>query len=92
MTGDAGLVDEPMVEDEPAKAARAPAKPRAPRAPRRTADGYVLPPLNLLAAYKPNDRAAPSQQVLQRTRARLKACSTISAYAARSSMHDPDRS
>ena len=65
MTGDAGLIDEPIVEDEPAKAARVPAKPRAPRAPRRTADGYVLPPLNLLAAYKPNDRAAPSQQVLQ---------------------------
>jgi S-DNA-T family DNA segregation ATPase FtsK/SpoIIIE len=65
LVGDAEPGDEPVIDDEPAKAARAPAKPRLPRAPRRTSDGYVLPPLNLLAAYKPNERAAPSQQVIQ---------------------------
>ncbi|HSR75654.1 MAG TPA: DNA translocase FtsK [Xanthobacteraceae bacterium] len=65
LTGDADAVHEPAVEDGPANPARAPAKPRPPRAPRRTSDGYVLPSLNLLAAYKPNERAAPSQQVIQ---------------------------
>ena len=65
LTGDADAVYEPAV-DGPANAARAPAKPpRPPRAPRRTSDGYVLPSLNLLAAHKPNERAAPSQQVIQ---------------------------
>jgi DNA segregation ATPase FtsK/SpoIIIE, S-DNA-T family len=65
LTSDADAVYEPAVEDGPANPARAPAKPRPPRAPRRTSDGYVLPSLNLLAAYKPNERAAPSQQVIQ---------------------------
>jgi DNA segregation ATPase FtsK/SpoIIIE, S-DNA-T family len=65
LTGGADVVYEPAVEDAPANPARAPAKPRAPRAPRRTSDGYVLPSLNLLAAYKTNERAAPSQQVIQ---------------------------
>jgi len=66
LTGNADAVYEPAVEDGPANAARAPAKPpRPPRAPRRTSDGYALPSLNLLAAHKPNERAAPSQQVIQ---------------------------
>jgi len=57
-------VDDQRVEDESFKPSR-PARPRAPRAPRRSSEGYVLPALNLLAMHKPNDRAAPSQQVLQ---------------------------
>jgi len=57
-------VDDQRVEDEAFKPSR-PARPRAPRTPRRSSEGYVLPALNLLAMHKPNDRAAPSQQVLQ---------------------------
>jgi DNA segregation ATPase FtsK/SpoIIIE, S-DNA-T family len=64
LAGDAAAVDDRADEDA-AKPARAPSKPRTPRQPRRTADGYVLPPLNLLAAFKSNERAAPSQQVIQ---------------------------
>src|SRR5262245_18928491 len=65
LAADASTLDEAPVDEAAAKPARAPAKQRAPRAPRRTVDGYVLPPLNLLAAYRPNDRAAPNQQVIQ---------------------------
>jgi len=56
--------DEPAVE-EAIKPARAPAKPRAAKAPRRSSEGYTLPSLNLLAAHKPNERNAPSQQAIQ---------------------------
>src|SRR5262249_34602408 len=56
--------DEPAIE-EAIKPARTPAKPRAAKAARRSAEGYTLPSLNLLAAHKPNERNAPSQQAIQ---------------------------
>jgi DNA segregation ATPase FtsK/SpoIIIE, S-DNA-T family len=56
--------DEPAVE-EAIKPARALAKPRAAKAPRKSSEGYALPSLNLLAAHKPNERNAPSQQAIQ---------------------------
>ena len=57
-------VNESAIE-EAIKPERSPAKPRPARAPRRSSEGYTLPSLNLLAAYKPNERNAPSQQAIQ---------------------------
>jgi S-DNA-T family DNA segregation ATPase FtsK/SpoIIIE len=56
--------NEPAI-DEPIKPERSSAKPRPARASRRSSEGYALPNLNLLASYKPNERAAPSQQAIQ---------------------------
>jgi S-DNA-T family DNA segregation ATPase FtsK/SpoIIIE len=53
------------VIDDAVKPERGTAKSRPARAPRRASEGYTLPSLNLLAAYKPNERAAPSQQAIQ---------------------------
>ena len=49
-----------------ARAARKPARP-ASKAARKSADGYELPPLNLLAAPKSSDRFAPSTEAIQET-------------------------
>ncbi len=69
---------EPAYEPEPeeddgdesmpkvARAARKPARP-ASKAARKSADGYELPPLNLLAAPKSSDRFAPSTEAIQET-------------------------
>jgi S-DNA-T family DNA segregation ATPase FtsK/SpoIIIE len=53
-------------DDEP-EAAPAPRKPARPRAPRRSSGGYQLPDLALLAASRPSDRFAPSQESIQET-------------------------
>jgi DNA segregation ATPase FtsK/SpoIIIE, S-DNA-T family len=69
---------EPAYEPEPeeddgdesmpkvARAARKPARP-ASKTARKSADGYELPPLNLLAAPKSSDRFAPSTEAIQET-------------------------
>ena len=49
-----------------ARAARKPSRP-ASKAARKSADGYELPPLNLLAAPKSSDRFAPSTEAIQET-------------------------
>ena len=49
-----------------ARAARKPSRPAA-KAARKSADGYELPPLNLLAAPKSSDRFAPSTEAIQET-------------------------
>src|SRR5262249_9018345 len=43
----------------------------APRQPARKNDGYEMPPLNLLAMPKANERYAPNQQAIQETGAAL---------------------
>jgi S-DNA-T family DNA segregation ATPase FtsK/SpoIIIE len=48
------------------RAARKPSRP-ASKAGRKSADGYELPPLNLLAAPKSSDRFAPSTEAIQET-------------------------
>jgi DNA segregation ATPase FtsK/SpoIIIE, S-DNA-T family len=59
-------------DDAPPKA-RAPRKPARPaaRAPRKSADGYELPALNLLAAPKASERAAPSMEAIRENAAAL---------------------
>jgi S-DNA-T family DNA segregation ATPase FtsK/SpoIIIE len=49
-----------------ARAARKPSRP-ASKTARKSADGYELPPLNLLAAPKSSDRFAPSTEAIQET-------------------------
>ncbi len=49
----------------------APAKPARRTPTRRSSGGFQLPPLNLLAAPKPTDRYAPSQQLIDETAVQL---------------------
>jgi DNA segregation ATPase FtsK/SpoIIIE, S-DNA-T family len=58
--------DEDQTPDTPAKArqSRKQSRPAA-RASRKSADGYELPSLNLLAAPKASDRAAPSMDAIR---------------------------
>jgi S-DNA-T family DNA segregation ATPase FtsK/SpoIIIE len=61
--------DEDDAEDSAPKvtrAARKSARP-APKGARKSADGYELPPHNLLAAPKSSDRFAPSTEAIQET-------------------------
>jgi DNA segregation ATPase FtsK/SpoIIIE, S-DNA-T family len=59
-------------EDEEEATPRTPRKPKAaPRAPRKSSGGYVLPPLELLAAPKATGRAAVSADALQTNAAAL---------------------
>jgi S-DNA-T family DNA segregation ATPase FtsK/SpoIIIE len=67
---DAGEAD----EDEEAEASLKVTRPEkkkpakaAPKSAKKSADGYELPPLNLLAAAKATDRYAPSSEALQET-------------------------
>ena len=59
-----GYEEDEEAEEEPAPRAR---KPRAPKpAPvRRSGSGYVLPPLNLLAAPKASDRSIPTAEEIE---------------------------
>ncbi|HVY58893.1 MAG TPA: DNA translocase FtsK 4TM domain-containing protein [Xanthobacteraceae bacterium] len=59
--GDEEDEDEEEDEEPVRKPIRAAAKPQA----RKSANGYVLPPLNLLAAAKPSDRSTPSAETIQ---------------------------
>ena len=71
-----GPAPEPAFDPEPeedadeslpqVRAARKPSRPAA-KAARKSADGYELPPLNLLAAPKSSDRFAPSTEAIQET-------------------------
>jgi DNA segregation ATPase FtsK/SpoIIIE, S-DNA-T family len=61
-------------EDEEAEASLKVTRPEkkkpakaAPKSAKKSADGYELPPLNLLAAPKSTDRYAPSSEALQET-------------------------
>jgi len=54
-------------EDDDADAAPVTRKPSRIRMPRRSSSGYQLPDLTLLAASKPSDRFAPSQESIQET-------------------------
>src|SRR5262249_48103908 len=74
-TGTTPLPDEDPEPDEGdgdesspkvSRAARKPSRP-ASKAGRKSADGYELPPLNLLAAPKSSDRFAPSTEAIQET-------------------------
>ena len=59
----------------------------APKSASKSADGYELPPLNLLAAPKSTDRLRAEQRGAPgEPQARSSTCSAISACAARSSM------
>jgi S-DNA-T family DNA segregation ATPase FtsK/SpoIIIE len=60
--------EENQAEDTPPKT-RASRKP--PRPAKRSADGYELPPLNLLPAPKASDRFAPSMEAIQENAAAL---------------------
>ncbi len=55
-------------EDEPDTEAATPApRPARIRTPKRSSSGYQLPELSLLAASRPSDRFAPSQESIQQT-------------------------
>jgi S-DNA-T family DNA segregation ATPase FtsK/SpoIIIE len=59
---------EPELEyEEEAETPRASRKPARPRVPRRSASGYQLPALSLLATPKASDRFAPSQESIEQT-------------------------
>jgi DNA segregation ATPase FtsK/SpoIIIE, S-DNA-T family len=55
------------MEDEAETPAPVARKTPRPRAPRRSSGGYQLPELTLLAASRPSDRFAPSQESIQET-------------------------
>jgi S-DNA-T family DNA segregation ATPase FtsK/SpoIIIE len=54
-------------QEEPEPNRPAARKPARARPPRRSGDGYQLPALSLLAASKPSDRFAPSQESIEET-------------------------
>ena len=62
---EARYVDEPEAELVPGAEPRAARKPRATAKPRRSANGYVLPPLELLALPSKVGRTTVSQETLQ---------------------------
>jgi S-DNA-T family DNA segregation ATPase FtsK/SpoIIIE len=59
--------DEDGLADEPEEAAPVPRKAARPRAARRSSGGYQLPALELLAAARPSDRFAPTQESIDET-------------------------
>jgi S-DNA-T family DNA segregation ATPase FtsK/SpoIIIE len=77
-------------DDEPV--ARAPRKKAAPRAPsRKSSDKWDFPAMSMLAAPRASDRQPLSKASSRPTRASSKACSAISACAAKSSRPIRDR-
>ncbi|MDQ2954172.1 MAG: DNA translocase FtsK 4TM domain-containing protein, partial [Pseudomonadota bacterium] len=62
--GDEDLASEEDIAEAEPRAAR---KPRAQPAPRRSGGGFVLPPLNLLAAARASERFTPNADEIEET-------------------------